>query len=301
MTNTFLRNDATFASVNYSDLSGSAGGVSSIAGNTGAFTLGAGLKNSTNVLLLDPSYMQGFLGGLGLSNDGTSPNTVIDIASGACVDSTNATLIKLAAFTKSTAGAWTAGSGNDGMGKSLTIANTTWYHVFTIINSGSADVYFDTSASAANAPTGTTAFRRIGSFLTNGSAHIIAFYQVCDDFWWLVPVNDVSATNPGTSAVTRTLTVPAGVVVEAHFEVQDFASATNHYGLVTPLAITDSTPSSSLATYYAFGGASSVVANIPVRVLTNTSSQIRTRQSASGSSDTLNIYTHGWRDCRGAG
>ena len=45
-------------------------------------------------------YMRGFIGGLTLSNDSGSPNTVLDISAGDCMDSTNAVFIALSAFRK---------------------------------------------------------------------------------------------------------------------------------------------------------------------------------------------------------
>src|SRR5258708_1490642 len=118
-----------------------------------------------------------YLAGLTLANDGVSPNTVLDIAAGTCDDSTHVVSITIAAFTKTTGGAWVAGAGQPGMGTGLTIANTTWYHVFAILNAGAPDVYFDTSVTAANSAAGTTQFRRIGSFLATGAAGILAFSQ----------------------------------------------------------------------------------------------------------------------------
>jgi hypothetical protein len=61
-------------------------------------------------------------------------------------------------------------------------------------------------------PSGYTLKRRIGSFRTNSSAQIIDFVQDGDEFSWVAPfAADISATNPGASAVTRTLTVPTGL------------------------------------------------------------------------------------------
>ena len=48
----------------------------------------------------------------------------------------------------------------------------------------------------------------LGSMKTNGSAQWTKFIQDGDLFQWDAGVQDVAATNPGTSAVTRTLTVP---------------------------------------------------------------------------------------------
>jgi hypothetical protein len=253
------------------------------------------------------SVPPGFLFGLTLSRSST---TALGIAAGTASDSTGTAAIALSsAFTKSTAGTWAAGSGSNGMGAGLTIANTTWYHVFAIINAGVADVYFDTSVSAANKPASTTAFRRIGSFLTNGSAQIIDFVQDGDLFQWLAPVADISAaTNPGASAVTRTLaSVPTGVNVIAH--VQAIASntgtgvsvgvylsdlATNDVAVVITGAglFSDTSMTASFA-----GGVGTGASRVSVR--TNTSAQIRSRLSASDASTTLVINTLGWTDSRG--
>src|SRR5216684_1316578 len=153
---------------------------------------------------------RGLLAGLTLSNDVTLPNTVLDVSAGQCVDSTNTLVINLGAFTKSTAGAWTAGTGNNGMGNGLTIANSTWYHPMAIIKGGLPDMYFDTDPGAANKPAGTTAFRRLGSFLTDGAAHIIAFLQFGDYFEWFTAVQDQNTTL-GTIGTNFVVSAPLGV------------------------------------------------------------------------------------------
>ena len=71
------------------------------------------------------SYGRSLLAGLTLSNDSGTPNSVLDIAAGACADSTNAVPIIGTAFTKSTAGSWVAGTGNNGMGSGLSVAPST--------------------------------------------------------------------------------------------------------------------------------------------------------------------------------
>jgi len=103
--------------------------------------------NSTQIQGYVPTN---YIGGLTLSNDGGSPNTVLDIDAGSAADSTNAVMITVGAFTKSTAGAWAAGSGSNGMGNALTIASNTWYHVCVGYNAGSPDYWFDTSATCVS-------------------------------------------------------------------------------------------------------------------------------------------------------
>ena len=249
------------------------------------------LQNPVQVAVL-----RGYLSGCTLSNDSGTPTTILDVAACYAADSTNASMITVGAFTKSTGGTWVAGSGGNGMGQGLTIANTTWYHVFAIINAGVADIYFDTSASAGNKPTNTTAFRRIGSFLTDGSAHIITFVQYGELFEWKAPVLESTSANPGTNAVTQTLAnVPTGVNVIALMNANLSGAGANAY--FSDLATTDAAVSSSAAPGTNLGVTINVGAQL--QIMTNTSAQIRTRISSSGGGQQLVIVTTGWRDRRG--
>jgi hypothetical protein len=247
----------------------------------------------------------GALRGLTLSNDGGTPTTVLDIAAGACMDSTHATPIVGGAFTKSTAGSWTAGTGNNGMGSGLTIAISTWYHVFAIINNGVYDVYFDTSVTAANAPASTSAFRRIGSFKTDGSAHILSFVQDGDRFQWAVPLQDITATNPGTSATSYTLSVPTGLRVGAvvSASVRAAVDAQVAVGIISDLSTTDTGPSGTLSNFGTFAAlnvaSTLVISPTNLTVMTNSSAQVRARINASGATTVLGISTFGWIDTRG--
>jgi hypothetical protein len=233
------------------------------------------------------------LGGLALSNDATLPNTVLDISKGVAVDSTASFFIKLPAFTKSISATWVAGSGNGGMGAGLTVAASTWYHVFLIMDSGSADIYFDTSVTAANAPSGTTAFRRIGSFMTNASSQITAFSQNDDEFLWGGPVNDFTTTLTTTSALF-VLSVPTGVKVNALFNAGS-AGGADISALFSSgdLAVqTVGLPAGNDS--YTISSAAAAAGQYNVR--TNTSAQIRAVASAS---ITISEATTGWVDTRG--
>ena len=244
--------------------------------------------------------LRDYLAGMILSNDSGTPNTVLDISAGYATDSTNAVAINLGAFTKSTGGTWAAGSGSNGMGTGLTIANNTWYHVFAIINAGVADAYFDTSVTAANAPASTTAFRRIGSFKTaTGTTNILAFTQDGDYVRWTANLLDVNATNPGTSAVSETLTVPPGVNVIAFGGIQLGGQAgAQNYALLSDLVATDTAATGSSSTVGGVGTAGGDFAgNWSTR--TNTAQQIRVRISASDAGTVVALTTMGWVDTRG--
>lgn len=242
--------------------------------------------------------LRGHLAGLGLSNDGTTPNSVLDIAAGACADSAATTVISLAsAMTKSTAGVWAAGTGQNGMGQGLTIQNNTWYHVIAILNGGAADAYFDTDIGAANKPVGTTAFRRIGSFKTDGSAHILPFVQSGDNFLLKTPVvdqNNVSVTTNG-NVVWSLPSVPPGLSVQALVTV-------TYRGGGSGLAMVYSGLLPALAALPASGNAYNIENNNgrDFAVLTDTSQQIQIYNTVSGGPSTpWFVITRGWIDRRG--
>jgi hypothetical protein len=233
-----------------------------------------------------------YLGGLGTS---WASATTLSVAAGFAVNSTNLIGIPLAAaMTKSTAGAWASGSNSNGMGNGLTIANTTWYHVFAIINTGVADVYFDTSVTAANKPTSTTAFRRIGSFLTDGSAQIIAFIQSGDLFLWKTPVNSYSATGGGA---TVAMAVPPGVNVLCVVGVLGTVGSPGARNIIvySPLQNAQTPNGVSGNDHVSWGPADQQGAG-RFEILTDTSQNIVV---AADSSTNLFMSTIGWIDRRG--
>jgi hypothetical protein len=251
---------------------------------------------SVLTLLLSGGALRSYLAGLTLANDGVTPNSVLDIAAGACADSTNTVMINLGAFTKSTAGAWVAGSGGNGMGLGLTIAASTWYHVFAIIVAGVPDVYFDTSVTAANLPASTTAFRRLGSFKTDGSSHIIAFSQNGDEFLWTVAQNNANGLTVGNSLVA--LTVPTGIKVNALFRANYNDTAGISEVIFLSPDETDQGPSGAAASLdlgAVSAGGPTMGGSFNRR--TNTSGQIRAHST--GSTGVLSIGTNGWIDTRG--
>jgi hypothetical protein len=264
---------------------GAASGVSSFNGRAGAVSPAHGdYSISGNTIDLP----QSFLAGMQLSNDGTTPNSVLDISAGQARDSTNATNIVVGAFTKSTGGSWVAGSGGNGMGNGLTIANSTWYHVFAIINAGAVDVYFDTDAGAANKPASTGAFRRIGSFKTDGSAHIIKFTQIGNEFVWSVPVGDVSAQAISTTSTNFTLgSVPTGINVVARGNA---TSSSGNVGLVYSAFL------ATQASNTPAGNGNLVGQNVQLSIVTDTSARISV---VGGSSCNFWWTTTGWHDFRG--
>ena len=243
---------------------------------------------------LAAGIIPGYLSGCTLSNNGLQ---ALDVAACNARDSGDAVSMSTTAATtaKALQTAWAVGS-SAGCLDTGTIAASTWYHVHAIQRTDTSvtDFLCSLSATAPTLPTNYTKSRRLGSVLTNGSSNIVSFTQDGDYFVWSASVLDTDATNPGTAAVTRTLTVPTGVNVQAIVTL--FANA-NTGAYLSDLAATDEAPSVSLAPLFHTTTAAAGAGQVVMR--TNTSGQIRSRVSNSGGGEIIRIATHGWIDRRG--
>ncbi|MCK5600833.1 hypothetical protein KAR91_03130 [Candidatus Pacearchaeota archaeon] len=223
------------------------------------------------------------------------------VSAGQVTDSTSVRIFNVAALTKNT-GAWVVGTSNGGLDTGSITASTT-YHFFAIYrnDTGVSDILFSLSATAPTMPANYDLKKRIGSWRTDGSSQWYAGWSKGDNFWVKTPVEDVVSNNPGTSAVTATLTsVPTGFdfgwVGSVYFEV----SSQQNYGWLSSLKETDVTPSSVAANFTVLiqvalsAGAATPFYNVEL----NTSSQLRFRVSSSSGSVTVNLWTRGWIDTR---
>src|SRR3990172_8930517 len=249
------------------------------------------------------------LTGLGLSH-AVDTDHDITIAVGAAASYhatiTSRVLLNLtAALTKQIDAAWAVGTNQGGL-FSGAVGTSTWYHVFLIRRSdtGVVDAGFDTSVTAANIPASYDQYRRIGSVRTDGSANILAFVQDGDLFQWSAPPLDINVSNPGTAAVTRTLSVPTGVSVLALVNAlayDDTSAGGTPVVYLSDLAVTDEAASVSAGPLGQTAGGGTTVSPNPGQILVraDTSAQIRSRISASGATHRLRIATTGWIDSRG--
>jgi hypothetical protein len=250
----------------------------------------------------DPTYLRGFLAGLTLANDATSPNTVLDIAAGVANADDNSLLMKLGAAITKTTGAWAAGSGNGALDTG-TVAASAWYHAYLIArtDTGAVDALFSQSATSPTMPSGYTKKRRIGAILTDASAHIVAFSQNGDEFLWATSVNAAN-TVIGTSATLIALAVPPGVKVNAL--LRGYVNTTNGPGFASVLI--NSPDEAGVGSNATVGNVTQTAgaSSLPtagfgmLNVRTNTSQQIRA-VSASASGNILGLATFGWIDMRG--
>lgn len=255
----------------------------------------------------------GFLFGMELSNNVADATNDIDITAGKARDSTDTSNILGTAMTKRLDANWAAGTAQGFRNSAAAITNTT-YHIYAVSKALGAnpDYYAHTSTvgatviTALQAETGGALYiyaRRIGSIMRVSNA-IVGFVQTGDTFKRDAAIRDATETNPGTSAVARTLSVPTGLVLEAivTHSLVDITAGSATYGLLTSAFQTDTAPS---ATVYDIqiaidaAGSNAKNSNSLVHVLTNTSAAIRSRLSASTSDHTEDIVTHGWIDRRG--
>ena len=273
--------------------------------NTNTYQALEDLFGIPDALAVGRALLRSVLAGCQLSNDGTTPNSVIDVAAGIAMSSDQLLLMDIGAFTGSTAGIWATGTGANKMDTSTAVAANTWYHVYVIGGGGTAtDILFSTNATAPTLPSTYTKQRRLGSFKTAAaSTNILAFTQTGDYFLWTASVLDIDGpANPGTNAVTRTLaSVPTGVSVFPIFTANMDASTSTTVVVLSDLSANDEVPSESAAPLGLLRSAANGLdsAFIGGGIRTNTSGQIRSRFSSSTAAATLRIATLGWIDRRG--
>lgn len=238
-------------------------------------------------------------------SNGTDTEHDIDFAAGTIDFSDGAGQAVFSALTKQADNTWASGTNAGGMASGQSLPTSGTIHLFVLSNSAGSttDAGFDTSVTATNliadsAVTtffgGTPKFRRVASLKTDGSANILGFSQVEKEFLLDVPVQDVNGTATTTSAALHTLTVPAGVKVQALMTLINlYGGSGGANGLITSPDQTDTAPSSSLFNTTSSQASSYLTAfSEPIR--TNTSSQIRSRFTSTNA--TMDICTRGWID-----
>lgn len=240
-----------------------------------------------------------YINGLILSN-GTDSDHDINISTGKARSEDDTANIALSStMTKQIDATWAAGSDAGGLFSGSVAADTT-YHVFAIRkDDGTVDAGFDTSVTASGIPSGYTSYRRIGSVMTDSSANITGFSQFGDEFLLKTPIFNLT-TNPGTSAVLETLSVPTGIQVLANIVIQFMdltPGATALLYVVTSPDQDDIDPAGANRDGAVYTDAERNTMSRLIR--TNTSGQIRTRVDQSNTDIKYGLTVHGWTDFRG--
>ena len=243
-----------------------------------------------------------------ISNNATDANNDIDFSAGNFQFSDGSgQAVATAIMTKRLDATWSAGTGNGGLlnGTAVPKAINSTYHCYKIYNptTGVEDSAFllgilGTAPDPTSVlPSGFTKFERRGSISTDSSGNIRQFTQTLKDFEYKTPTFDVGLANQGTSAVSRTLSVPFGIKCLAQISVLGTRGAT-----VTSM-LYSSLDSNDIAPIYAGTVPSSIFLGVNITELffngfikTNLSAQIRTRWSNSDANTSNSISTIGYTD-----
>lgn len=275
--------------------------ASSAGGST--LNLGAGTKTVFIDLTRESvAVLGGHLFGCALSNNASDPSNDIDFTAGQCAsdDATEANRIILspAAMTKRLDATWQASTGQGGRLSSDALGASATWHCFAFKPAASPDDYFFSTSVNPTPPSGTKK-RRIASLLKGASAWL-SFDQQGNTFTLKTRRTDFTVANPGTSAATRTLSYcPTGVNVEAILNIYVAGIATGNTTYFSPLLADDQIPSISVAPFSNTGGTTGVQEFDDLRILVDTSAQIRTRTLASDANTAIRVSTLGWVDRRG--
>lgn len=254
------------------------------------------------------SALFGHIYGMTLSNNATDLVNDIDISVGECASTESSPVLMVlpSILTKRLDASWAVGSGNGGRDTGA-ISDGTW-HVWVIQRSdtGVVDALFSLSATSPTMPTSYDRKRRVGSVIRS-SGSIRPFIQNNDYFEHATRISDVSATDPGTAAVTRALTVPTGISVfacgKAVIVITSSSGSNTRFLLLTSLSQPDADPATVGGTVAistpAVPSATLHRAQGDFMTQTNTIGQIRSRMNISESVLNIQIITTGWIDFRG--
>lgn len=247
--------------------------------------------------ILDASWFRGHIFGLTLSNNAANINHDIDIASGLATADDGSTIIKLtSSLTKRLGAAWAVGSENGGLDTGAVTDGT--YHVWLIRrpDTGVVDALLSASATSPTMPANYSQKRRIGSIVrASGMNH--RFSQMGDQFLYTYfAPQDVAAMNPGTSPVTRSLSVPKGIKVTAILHVTVNGGPEGRTRILSPEQSDQAGLTNTGGTDTASNGTVSIASQFHVR--TNTLGQVVSVHHSAQASH-LAIWTAGWIDSRG--
>lgn len=182
-------------------------------------------------------YQPYYINGFGISNDATTPNTLLDIAPGSCLDSTGTYQLS----TSSTITINAALNGLNGLDTG-TFAASTVYSVFLVwdpVTFNPTGAVISTSLTAPLMPFGYSAFLLIGFATTDASVHFLKGYWSAGNsstrtFTYDAPIQCLSGNQTSYTGVALTAFVPAvnntPVVIFSNFTANAAADVENLQG-----------------------------------------------------------------------
>lgn len=244
---------------------------------------------------ISSSLLRGYLSGLQYTS---STGTTYSQDAGVATDDSNTVVLSLVSGTINSA---TVGANGIDAGA---LTATATFHAFAIGKTdGTTARLLSASPSSPTMPSGYVYKRRTASMRTTVSSQIIPYLQTGDKFVLTASNADISATNPGTTAATRTLgSVPTGISVEPIMSVTINSDSSGDQVYLSSLSQTDVACNALNAQVAIFAAPTVTAVQTAATVsgiFTNTSGQIRSRCGSGAAATVLIIKTHGWIDTRG--
>ena len=190
------------------------------------------------------AFTRTHLDGLEVSNNASDADHDLDVAAGECRDGSDAVNMALTAgLTKRMDVEFVEGTNAGGFATGETLPTSGTIHIWVIAKvDGTTDVFANdhgTSGLTPTLPTGFVYKRFIGSWRTDASANIIPGVWDGDLFIYTSSIVDVDVTNSGTTAVSRSLSVPHGYAVLAKYRAGQSRASGHVYHRFSSLDTSD--------------------------------------------------------------
>lgn len=235
-----------------------------------------------------------YLTGLQLSNDGTTPNTILDVASGQCRDSTNQFDMVLSSTTLLNTG----NVGLNGLDTGVLLASKI-YAVFLIADPSGyrpTGLLLSLSATSPLLPFGYGLLRRIGWAVTDASVHFLKFTQLGANsarsyFYDTMPQVLTAGAATSFTAVDMTVTVPAvpPIVTSVTFNYVYTPSSAAHSAYLRATGSAATVVPALQNSAAAAGGAN-------VTILCGVATSLAEVDYKVTSSDTLSLWVYSYQD-----
>ncbi len=245
--------------------------------------------------------------GISISNNGTTPATIIDVNTGSANDSTNTIDLNLsAALGKDISSAWaeggTPGAPLGGFPSGLTAGspvNGTWYRIFAIRRAtGQIDAGYDIDASATNLLADATDYseiRRVGWIYYDAGA-IKEFREYGGRFYWDEVVKDAATLVTVTGArAAITITTPPNVIALLDAKLSRSGGG-NCFALITSGDQPDTTPATGNYSLYASTATGDNVVTETIGNLDIHSGASQIFQRGSNTGGRIDLFSRGWID-----
>jgi hypothetical protein len=157
-------------------------------------------NNQTSKAFPYSSFIPFYFNGLGISNDATTPNSILHVAAGSCLDSTGTFQLTVPVDTTLS----TATNGLNGLDTG-TIAASSVYAVYVVadpITQQQTGIMCSLSIGSPLIPFGYSAFALVGFFTTDSSAHILKGYWSDNDAARRIFTYDAPQASPVTAGAS---------------------------------------------------------------------------------------------------